>query len=171
MSSVSINGERVSSTAVRTALAKGELERAAILLGRPYSISGRVVHGDGLGRSLGFPTANVHMKHNRPALTGIFAVEVHGVGPRPVSGVASLGVRPTVTDRGDAVLEVYLLDFSQDVYGRHVRVDFLEKFRDEQKFADLMALTQQIAADVARARLFFEQRSRVIQYRSSNPNG
>ena len=171
MSSVSINGERVSSTAVRTALAKGELERAAILLGRPYSISGRVVHGDGLGRSLGFPTANVHMKHNRPALTGIFAVEVHGVGPRPVSGVASLGVRPTVTDRGEAVLEVYLLDFSQDVYGRHVRVDFLEKFRDEQKFADLMALTQQIAADVARARLFFEQRSRVIQYRSSNPNG
>src|SRR5688572_5671615 len=152
MASVTLDGDRVSSTAVREALAAGLLEHAAKLLGRPYSISGRVVRGDGLGRKLGFPTANVQMKHNRPPLAGIFAVEVTGASDRVLQGAASLGVRPTVKASATPVLEVYLFDFDADIYGRHVRVDFLHKFRDEQKFADLAALTNQIALDVAHAR-------------------
>jgi riboflavin kinase/FMN adenylyltransferase len=158
MSSVTVEGERVSSTRVRKALEGGDLAFAARLLGRPYSIAGRVVRGEGLGRKLGFPTANVQMKHNRAPLGGIFAVEVSGAGDSPIRGVASLGVRPTVQQQGEAVLEVYLLDFAGDLYGRHVHVDFLRKFRDEEKFADLAALTQQITADVANAQAYFAQR-------------
>jgi riboflavin kinase / FMN adenylyltransferase len=160
MTSVMLDGERVSSTAVRNSLAAGELERAARLLGRPYSISGRVVRGDGLGRKLGFPTANVQMKHNRPPLMGIFAVEAIGVAPEPLRGVASLGVRPTVKHGGAPVLEVYLLDFAGEIYGRHLRVQFLHKFRDEQKYVDLATLTRQIEADVANAREWFAQADR-----------
>ena len=159
MSSVTLEGERVSSTAIREALGAGQLVRAARLLGRPYSISGRVVQGDGLGRKLGFPTANVQMKHNRPPLAGIFAVEVAGIANTPLPGVASLGVRPTVKQAAEPVLEVYLLDFAGNVYGRHVRVDFLHKFRDEEKFADLAALTRRIATDVEDARAFFARRA------------
>jgi riboflavin kinase / FMN adenylyltransferase len=155
MASVTLDGERVSSTAIRSALAAGDISRATRLLGRAYSISGRVVRGDGLGRKLGFPTANVQMKHNRPPLTGIFAVEVAGVGERPLHGVASLGVRPTVRQQGEPVLEVHLFDFGGALYGRHVRVDFLHKFRDEEKYADLPALTRQIALDVENAKNFF----------------
>ena len=158
MNSVTVDGERVSSTAVRKALEEGDFIRAARLLGRPYSLSGRVVRGDGLGRKLGYPTANVQMKHNRPALTGIFAVEVNGAAALPLRGVASLGIRPTVKQQGEPVLEVYLFDFSGDLYRRYVRVDFLHKFRDEAKFADLAALTQQIARDVADARAYFAER-------------
>jgi riboflavin kinase/FMN adenylyltransferase len=158
MSSVMLDGERVSSTAVRDALAAGYLARACHLLGRPYSISGRVVRGDGLGRKLGYPTANVQMKHNRPPLAGIFAVEIAGVAGKPLPAVASLGVRPTVKQAAAPVLEVYVLDFSGDLYGQHVRVDFLHKFRDEEKFADLAALTRRIAGDVDDARRFFAQR-------------
>ena len=149
------DGERVSSTAVRRALAAGELARAQRLLGRAYSISGRVVRGDGLGRKLGFPTANVQMKHNRPPLMGIFAVEVSGIGDRPLPGAASLGVRPTVKQQGRPVLEVHLLDFDGLVYGRHVRVDFLHKLRDEEKYADLATLTRQIGIDVEQVRSYF----------------
>ena len=116
------------------------------------------MRGDGLGRQLGFPTANIRIHHNRPPLMGIFAVEVSGVAEATVRGVASLGVRPTVKHSAQPVLEVYVLDFSGDVYGRHVRVDFLHKFRDEEKFADLAALTQQIARDVEDARRYFETR-------------
>jgi riboflavin kinase/FMN adenylyltransferase len=157
MPSVTLEGERVSSTAVRKALEHGDLGHAARLLGRPYSISGAVVHGDGVGRQLGFPTANVRIRHNRPPLTGIFAVEVSGAADAPVRGVASLGVRPTVKQQGQPVLEVYLLDFCADLYGRHVRVDFLHKFRDEEKFADLATLTRQIAQDVAHTREYFDR--------------
>jgi len=153
--SVILDGERVSSTAVRSALGAGDLSRAARLLGRPYSISGRVMHGDGLGRKLGFPTANVQMKHNRPPLTGIFAVEVTGIEERVIRGAASLGVRPTVKQQGRPVLEVHLLDFDGELYGQHVRVDFLRKFRDEEKYADLATLTRQIALDVENAKTFF----------------
>ena len=158
MDSVALDGERVSSTAVRNALAAGDLARAARLLGRPYSISGRVVRGDGLGRKLGFPTANVQMKHNRAPLSGIFAVEVFGVEDRVLRGAASLGVRPTVAERGRPVLEVYLLDYEGELYGRHLRVDFLHKFRDEEKYADLAALTRQIALDVENVRAYFAGR-------------
>ena len=156
--SVMVEGIRVSSTAVRDALAAGELVCATRLLGRPYSISGRVVRGDQLGRTLGFPTANVQMKHNRAPLEGIFAVEVHGAGGAAddaVRGAASLGVRPTVKAQGAAVLEVYLFDFKQEIYGRHVRVDFLNKLRDEAKYADLDTLKKQIARDVENVQKFF----------------
>ena len=153
--SVMVEGIRVSSTAVRDALAAGELARTARLLGRAYSISGRVVRGDQLGRKLGFPTANVQMKHNRPPLAGIFAAEVHGAAAGVVRGAASLGVRPTVKMQGAAVLEVYLFDFNEQIYGRHVRVDFLHKLRDEEKYADLETLKRQIAVDVENAHAYF----------------
>jgi riboflavin kinase/FMN adenylyltransferase len=152
---VELAGERASSTAVRQALAAGELEHAARLLGQPYSISGRVVHGDKLGRDIGFPTANIQLKHNRPPLMGIFAVEVCGLNGAPLPGVASLGKRPTVKSP-DAVpvLEVHLFDFSADIYGRRVRVDFLHKLRDEEKYPDLDSLVAQIRRDVDNARQF-----------------
>jgi riboflavin kinase/FMN adenylyltransferase len=155
LASVTRDGERVSSTAVRDALSAGNLARAGQLLGRPYSISGRVVRGDGVGRKLGFPTANVMMKHNRPPLAGIFAVRLHGAAQDPLAGVASLGVRPTVKQGGAPVLEVHALDFAADLYRRHVRVDFLHKFRDEEKYSDLATLTRQIGLDVENARAYF----------------
>ena len=154
--SVTLEGERVSSTAIRNALAAGGLDRARRLLGRAYSISGRVERGDGLGHKLGFPTANVQLKHNRPPLTGIFAVEVSGIGERPLRGVASLGVRPTVKQQGAPVLEVHVFDFDGELYRRHLRVEFLHKLRDEEKYADLATLTRQIALDVENARSYFE---------------
>ncbi|RPI47693.1 MAG: bifunctional riboflavin kinase/FAD synthetase [Betaproteobacteria bacterium] len=163
MASVVADGRRVSSTAVREALSDGDLELAAQLLGRPYLISGRVVRGDRIGRTLGFPTANVRMRHNRPPLYGIFAVRVHGLGPRPVNGAASLGVRPTVDTRGVPVLEVHLLDFERDIYGRHVQVEFLHKLRDEQKYPDLESLRKQIAVDVAQIRRFFSREDLPLQ--------
>jgi riboflavin kinase/FMN adenylyltransferase len=152
MPTVTIGAERVSSSAVRNALARGELDRAQALLGRPYSISGRVVHGEKLGRALGFATANVQLKHNRPPLGGIFAVRVHGIGTGPRDGVASLGVRPTVHAAGKPVLEVHLFDFTDNLYGAHLRVEFIAKLRDEARYSDLDALKAQIARDCAAAR-------------------
>src|SRR5688572_21411642 len=157
LTSIALDGERVSSTAVRQALAGGDLERAQRLLGRAYSISGRVVRGDGLGRKLGFPTANVQMKRNRPPLTGIFAVRLHGALGEALPGVASLGVRPTVKQGGAPVLEVHVLDFAGDLYRRHVQVEFLRKFRDEERYADLGTLTKKIALDVDNARDYFRR--------------
>lgn len=156
---VEVAGERASSTAVRQALAAGELEHAERLLGRPYSISGRVVHGDKLGRDIGFPTANIQLKHNRPPLLGIFAVEVYGFNGEPLPGAASLGKRPTVKNP-DAVpvLEVHLFDFNAEIYGRRVRVDFLHKLRDEAKYPDLDSLVAQIRRDVDNAKQFLKQR-------------
>jgi len=160
MSTVEIDGGRVSSTAVRECLTAGDVEKAGQLLGRPYSISGRVVRGDQLGRKLGFPTANIQMKHNRPPLTGIFAVELIRRDGRRWPAVASLGVRPTVKAQGAApVLEVFILDFTGELYGEPVRVDFLHKFRDEAKYVDLDTLTQQIARDVADTRAYFAKRA------------
>ena len=147
-------GVRVSSSAVRAALARGDLDAAEGLLGRPYSISGRVVHGRKLGRELGYATANVQLKHNRPPLSGIYAVRVHGVGTSSRAGVASLGVRPTITASGRSVLEVHLFDFSADLYGAHMRVEFLHKIRDEEKYSDLDALKAQIGRDCEAARTF-----------------
>jgi len=149
---------RVSSSTVREVLSAGDVERAASLLGRPYSISGRVVHGDKLGRVLGWPTANVEMQHNRPPLTGIYAVRVEGLGANPLNAVASLGVRPTVTNSGLVKLEAYIFDFNEDIYGRHIRVDFIKKIRDEEKFSDLETLKAQIAKDADEARRILESR-------------
>ncbi len=152
MPTVAFEGARVSSSMVRAALAAGRLAEAEVLLGRPYSISGRVVHGDKLGRTIGYPTANVQLRHNRPPLSGIFAVRtVDGLG-RWRDGAASLGLRPTVDDSGRNKLEVHLFDYSGDLYGQHLRVDFLHKIRDEQKFSDLAALKSRIAEDCDMAR-------------------
>ena len=156
MRTVERGGARVSSSVVREALILGDLVRAQALLGRAYGMSGRVVHGDKLGRELGFATANVQMRHNRPPLAGIFAVRMHGAGDacEVRDGVASLGVRPTVKSTGHPVLEVHLLDFSGNIYGRHVRVEFLHKLRDEEKYPDLETLRVQIARDCEAARAF-----------------
>jgi len=154
MPTVSVEGERVSSSAVRAALAKGELEHAARLLGRPYAITGRVAHGDKRGRNLGFPTANVPLRH-KPALSGVFAVRVHGLGDTPRTGVASLGVRPTVKAGGKPLLEVFVFDFDEAVYGRRVSVEFLHKLRDEERYPDFPALVRQMQVDVDQAREYF----------------
>mgnify|MGYP001323033567 FL=1 len=153
---VELNGVRVSSTAVREALAAGRLDEAAALLGRPYSTSGKVVHGDKLGRQLGYPTANVHMRHDRPPLFGIYAVKLEGLGSKNLPGVANLGVRPTVKHNDRPKLEVHLFDFDQDIYGKHVRVHFLHKIRDEMKFADIDTLKAWIKADEQAAREYFK---------------
>jgi riboflavin kinase/FMN adenylyltransferase len=154
---VMVDGERVSSTAIREALASGDLSRAERLLGRPYNISGHVVHGDKLGRELGYPTANIHMLHDHPPLFGIYAVKLSGLDRSDMLGVASLGVRPTTKDDGKPLLEVHLFDFDGDIYGRHVRVHFLKKLRDEAKFPNLEALKRQIAIDEQMARDFFNK--------------
>ncbi len=148
---------RISSTAVRAALAAGDLQAAKNYLGRSYSISGRVVHGDGLGRKLGFPTANIQLKHNFPPLTGIFVVQVEGDDLPSMRGVASLGIRPTVHTNGKPVLEVHLFNFSGEIYNKHLRVDFLHKLRDEEKYSNVEILTQQIARDVQDAKDWFLQ--------------
>ena len=156
MSTIAVGDERASSSAVRHALAAGDLERAARLLGRPYGIAGRVMHGKKLGRTLGFPTANLALKHSTLPLSGVFAVTVSGLGSDDVRGAASLGVRPTLADGLKPVLEVHLLDFDRDIYGSHVTVNFLHKLRDEEKYASLDLLKHQIARDVADVRAYFE---------------
>ncbi|NMG15602.1 bifunctional riboflavin kinase/FAD synthetase [Aromatoleum bremense] len=157
MPTLDVGGERASSSAVREALAEGDLAHAARLLGRPYSIAGRVVHGDKIGRTLGYPTVNIQMKHRRPALSGVFAVAVEGLAAEPVAGVASIGVRPTITASGRPTLEVHLFDWDRDCYGAHLRIHFLNKQRDETKFESLDALIAQIARDAENARAWFAQ--------------
>ena len=154
MGTVNVESERVSSTAVRNALVAGELAHAARLLGRSYAISGHVAHGDKRGKSLGFPTANIVLRH-KPALTGIFAVRVRGLGATPRAAVASLGVRPTVKADAKPLLEVFVFDFNEAIYGRRVNIEFLHKLRDEERYPDLDALARQIHADVAHAREYF----------------
>ncbi|MES2831029.1 MAG: bifunctional riboflavin kinase/FAD synthetase [Pseudomonadota bacterium] len=149
------DSERISSSVIRAALQTGEFSRVAQLLGRPYMISGRVIHGRKLGRTLGFPTMNLALPHRRPALSGIFVVKVHGLSSEPLPGVASLGIRPTVEDAGRLLLEVHVLDYVGQCYGDLVQVEFLEKLRDEEKYVDLPSLTAAIANDSARARAFF----------------
>lgn len=154
MGSVICDDERVSSSAVRRALASGDMTRAAQLLGRPYAIDGRVVHGDKRGRQLGFPTANIRIRHNPLPMTGVFAVAVADYCDAPRFGVANLGIRPTVNGVRP-LLEVHLFDFARDIYGAHLNVRFLHKLRDEQRFPDLDALRRQIATDVEAARSYF----------------
>jgi riboflavin kinase/FMN adenylyltransferase len=136
LASVQHENQRISSSAIRTALQNSDFEQARDLLGHPYSISGRVLHGQKLGRTLGFPTLNLRIAHKRPALSGIFVVQVHGLGPSPLPAVASLGVRPTVEDNGRVLLEVHLFDYNAQCYGKLIRVEFLHKLRDEEKYDD-----------------------------------
>jgi len=162
MHTIDVGGERVSSSLLRETLAEGDLEHAARLLGRPYCISGRVVHGQKVGRGIGYPTANVQLKRKRVPLMGVFTATVAGLGERELPAAASLGIRPTVSNERKPVLEVHLLDFDRDIYGAHVTVNFLHKLRDEMKFESLEALRAQIARDVDSARAYFA---------GGNPNG
>jgi riboflavin kinase/FMN adenylyltransferase len=143
--------QRVSSTQIREALASGELELAKDLLGRHYSISGKVVHGNQRGRKIGFPTANIHMFHNRPPIKGVFAVKLD-----ENFGVANLGTRPTVSGISNLLLEVHVLDFSKNLYGQHVHITFLKKIRDEVKFESIDALKKQIKKDITNAKNFLK---------------
>jgi len=164
---VNFANERVSSTRVRDALSYGNLELASQLLGRAYSISGKVVHGAKLGRELGFPTANIHIKHERPALTGVYAVKLsltklsatqfQGQKLNGLNALANLGVRPTIAGVPKLSLEVHILDFNEDLYGRHVNVEFLRKIRDEMKFSGLDVLKAKIAQDIVIAREYFNE--------------
>ncbi|HVF65050.1 MAG TPA: bifunctional riboflavin kinase/FAD synthetase [Casimicrobiaceae bacterium] len=154
MTTLTVDGERASSTAVRDALARGDMNRATALLGRPYAIGGRVAHGEKLGRKLGFPTANIVLRR-KPPLNGIFAVRLHGVPGGAKTGVASLGVRPTVASGGRPLLEVFVFDFDAPIYGQRVVVEFLHKLRDEARFPDLDTLVRQMNVDADDAREYF----------------
>jgi riboflavin kinase/FMN adenylyltransferase len=145
------DGVRVSSTAVRERLASSDFAGAARLLGRPYRMLGRVVHGTELGRKLGFPTANLRLMRRKPPVQGVMAVRVSGIEPQPMQAVASLGTRPTV-DGKNMLLEVHVFDFAGDLYGREIEVEFVAKLRDEVKFDSLDALTAQMHNDAAQAR-------------------
>ena len=149
---VLVDGERVSSTRIRAALASGDLATATRMLGRPYAIEGHVVHGAQLGRKLGYPTANLRFDSKRPPLSGIYAARVHGVGDAPWPAVASFGTRPTVGGSGEPLLEAHLFGFDGDLYGRRISVEFVSKLRDEEKFDDLPALVAQMDQDAAAAR-------------------
>jgi riboflavin kinase/FMN adenylyltransferase len=151
-----LDGERVSSTAVRQHLTAGDLDGAARLLGRPYTLHGRVSHGDARGRTIGFPTLNLPLQRKAVSLRGVFAVRVTGLAPAPLPAVANLGWRPTVDGRYP-LLEVHVLDFDGQVYGRQVRVEFVRRLRDEQRFDGLDALRRQIDDDVRAARAVFAQ--------------
>jgi riboflavin kinase/FMN adenylyltransferase len=149
---------RISSTRIRAALAAGDFATARGLLGRPYAITGHVVHGEKRGRLLGFPTANVRLGRPKPALAGIYAVKCYGAATRGLEGVASLGSNPAVRSGGPASLEAYLFDFSGDLYGARLSVEFVKKLRDEAHFASLDELAAQIARDCEAARELFRNR-------------
>ena len=147
-----MNNKRVSSTHIRDALSSGDLDLANNLLGRHYSISGKVIHGDQRGREMGFPTANIHMFHNRPPIKGVFAVKLN-----EKFGVANLGTRPTVAGISKLHLEVHILNFSKDLYGQHVHIKYIKKIRDEIKFKSIEALTEQIKKDIINAEIFLKK--------------
>ncbi|WVN42491.1 bifunctional riboflavin kinase/FAD synthetase [beta proteobacterium MWH-UniP1] len=151
---ISVGGSRASSSLLRDCLAKGDLQQAEQLMGRPYSLSGHVIHGRALGRNLGFPTLNVPVHHNL-VTSGVFVVSVSGLAEEPIPGVASLGHRPTVEQQGRLLLEAHLFDWSGDAYGKIVQVTFHKKLRDEIRYTDIHAMTQQIQLDARQARDYF----------------
>lgn len=151
-----MGGERVSSTRIRECLAAGDVARANRLLGRDFSMSGKITHGDGNAKNWGFATANVRVQVPKPALTGVFVVEADLPGNATLPAVASLGTRPTVGGT-KPVLEVHLLDFDDDIYDEHIRVRFLKKLRDEVKFASIEKMCEQIQQDITRTREYFSQ--------------
>jgi riboflavin kinase/FMN adenylyltransferase len=158
MPTLSVAGERASSSAVRKALEAGELGYAARLLGRPYSIAGQVAQGRRIGRQIGFPTLNITLRHRRPALAGVFTVEVEGLNEPRIRGVANVGFRPTVDSAPSLPrLEVHLFDWSGECYGAHLRVHFFHKLRDECRFPSIDALKAQIGLDTQAARGWFSQ--------------
>lgn len=148
--------QRISSTLIREALKEGNLELATTLLGKPFEVCGRIIHGQKRGRLLGFPTANLPMQRMHTPVQGVFAVTMRGLGPSSLPGVANVGSRPTVTGNSATLLETHLFDFKGDLYGRRVEVEFHAKIRDEQRFKDLTELRWQIERDLSSARAFFE---------------
>jgi riboflavin kinase / FMN adenylyltransferase len=157
-----VDGLRASSTRIREALAQDDLATAEKLLGRPYRMCGRVVHGDERGRTIGFPTANIHLHRRSSPVSGVYAVEVFGLEKEPLTGVANIGTRPTVGGT-ESRLEVHLLDFDSDIYGRYVHVDFLHKLRPESRFESLEELVAQIRKDATAARAFHAARRANVQ--------
>ncbi len=153
----SVDGERVSSTRIREALECANFEQAERLLGRPYSISGKVIYGRQLGQTIGTPTANIELRRLRAPLSGVYAVEVSGAGLRRARGVANVGVRPTVDDSIKANLEVHLLDREIELYGQHIEVTFRHKLRDEQKFGSVDELIEHIARDIESTKAWFDR--------------
>ncbi|HWK70500.1 bifunctional riboflavin kinase/FAD synthetase [Pollutimonas sp. M17] len=149
------HGHRISSSELRTALAVGNLDRAEHLLGQPYSISGHVIHGQKLGRSIGYPTLNLRVPAQCALRSGVYIVRAHGLGPQPIKGVASLGVRPTISHGGRLMLETHLLDCRVDAYGKLTCIEFLEYLRDEEKFPDLPTMIAAIDNDAQSARDYF----------------
>ena len=156
MHTFSVDGERVSSTRIREALAAGDLGGAARLLGRGFRMSGRVAHGDKRGRTIGVPTANIHLHRKVTPVRGVYVVEMFGAGDGPVAGVANVGTRPTV-EGTRTLLEVHLLDFDGDIYGRQVSVEFLHKLRDERRFASFDELKARIDQDIGEARTWLQK--------------
>lgn len=155
-STFQLEGKRVSSTRVREALETSDFPLAETLLGRPYSMAGRVVRGRRIGVQLGFPTANLALNRHRSALSGVYAVEVKGLGDRLRPGVANVGTRPTVGVQTKAILEVHILDFDEDLYGRHIEVLFRQKLREEQRFSSMEDLRGNICRDAAACRAIFQ---------------
>ena len=165
MMSYEVHGIRVSSSVVRDAMAAGDMARVEQMLGRPYTVSGHVIHGAKLGRSLDCRTLNVRFGHEKPATTGIFVVRTHGLADHPIEGVASLGVRPTVEDAGRVLLEVHCFEWPANLgteggYGKIVRVELLHKLRDEARYDGLDALQAAIHKDIADAKSFFQAQCR-----------
>jgi riboflavin kinase/FMN adenylyltransferase len=159
MHTFSQGNERVSSTRIREALQRGELMSAEQMLGRTYRMCGRVAHGNKLGRTIGFPTANIFLHRKMTPVDGVCAVDMFGIEGEPVFGVANVGTRPTVDETGTrSLLEVHLFDFDSDIYGRHVHVDFLHRIREERRFESFDALKAQILNDADEARAFFAAR-------------
>jgi len=158
-----VDGERVSSTRIREALENADFALAEALLGRPYSISGRVIFGRQLGRALGTPTANIELRRLRAPLSGVYVVEVSGAGLDRVPGVANVGVRPTVDDSIRANLEVHVLDREVALYGHHIEVTFRLKLRDEQKFDSVAELQENIARDIENTRAWFDRPGQSIR--------
>ncbi len=154
--SYQVQGLRVSSTLIRDALGDGNLKLAAKLLGRSYSICGRVAHGNKLGRTLGFPTANIQLLRKNTPVNGVFTVTVTGVSNQELHGVANVGTRPTVDGNAKVILEVHLFDFNKEIYGHYVEVHFKHKIRDEIRFESIEQLKSQIEQDVIEAKAFFE---------------
>ena len=154
--SYAVKGNRVSSTLIRDALSNGDLDKAKSLLGRDYSVCGRVVHGEKLGRKIGFPTANVQMLRKNTPIQGVFAVTMTGIGDQPIYGVANVGTRPTVDGGAKVLLETHLFNFDRDIYGKYVEVHFKHKIRSEMHFQSLDDLKQQIQMDTAQAKTLLQ---------------
>ena len=154
--SYSVKGSRVSSTLIRDALNNGDLATAESMLGRSYSVCGRVVHGEKLGRKIGFPTANIQMQRKNTPIQGVFAVTMTGIGEQPIYGVANVGTKPTVNGEAKVLLETHLFNFDRDIYGKYVEVHFKHKIRSEMRFQSVDDLKQQIQLDTAQAKTLMQ---------------